>query len=400
MLNTDNNKPKNIAVLGSTGSIGTQTLDIIAEYPDRFKAHVLVAGHNVDRLIAQSLIHRPALAVIADEALYPQLREALAPAGIATAAGPEAICSATELPEVDTVLTATVGYSGLAPTIHAIKSGKEIALANKETLVVAGELITGMLRDSASHILPVDSEHSAIYQCLVGEDMSTVARLIITASGGPFRTMTKESLKAVTVEDALRHPNWRMGAKITIDSATMLNKAFEIIEAHWLFGISADRIEAVVHPQSIVHSMVQFTDGAVKAQLGLPDMHLPIRYALGDATRLKATEPPMRISDYTTLTFERPDTDRFPCLNLAYRALSEGGTTACAINAANEVAVDAFLKGRISFLDIYSTIEHTIERTEYIGRPQYEDYVAINNEARRYARERVAASKRTVTPVF
>ncbi len=316
-----------------------------------------------------------------------EVSEALVPLGIEVASGPAAIADAMSRSDVDTVLTATVGYSGLEPTIRAIRAGKDIALANKETLVVAGELVTRMLDSSTSRVLPVDSEHSAIYQCLVGEDTSTVAKLIITASGGPFRTYSREALEKVTVEDALRHPNWNMGAKITIDSATMLNKAFEIIEARWLFGISPERIEAVVHPQSIIHSMVQFADGAVKAQLGLPDMHLPIRYALGDANRLVTTEPHMTISDYASLTFERPDVSRFPCLNFAYRALGSGGTTACVINAANEVAVAAFLKGRIGFLDIYPLIERTLDKMPFVSRPDYEDYVATNEQARAYAGE-------------
>ena len=293
---------KNIAILGSTGSIGTQTLDIIAEYPDRFTATVLVAGSKVEQLIEQAIKYRPKYAIIAEESKYKQLQEALSPLGINTAAGAQAIAEAMTLDCIDTVVTATVGYSGLAPTISAIKANKDIALANKETLVVAGELVTKLLKESTSKVIPVDSEHSAIYQCLVGEDPKSIKRLIITASGGPFRTFDAERQKSVTSVDALRHPNWDMGAKITIDSATMLNKAFEIIEAHWLFGVEANRIEAVVHPQSIIHSMVEFVDGAVKAQLGVPDMHLPIRYALGDATRLITNERGLRLADYTNLT--------------------------------------------------------------------------------------------------
>lgn len=381
--------PKQIAVIGSTGSIGTQTLDIVAQQPDRFKVSVLAAGSNVERLIEQAVAHRPALAVIADHSRYARLRDALSPLGIETAAGPEALADAMQRPDFSTVVTATVGYSGLEPTIRAIRAGKDIALANKETLVVAGELITRMLRTSESDILPVDSEHSAIYQCLVGEDPATVDRLIITASGGPFRKFSRADLEKATVTDALRHPNWSMGHKITIDSATMINKAFEIIEARWLFNIPAERIEAVVHPQSIVHSMVQFCDGAVKAQLGVPDMHLPIRYALGDATRTDAPERRLTVADYSTLTFERPDTERFPCLDFAYQALSEGGTTACTINAANEVAVAAFLAGRIRFLDIYTVIAETLAVTPFISRPDYTDYVATNAEARRIALEQV-----------
>lgn len=378
---------KNIAVLGSTGSIGVQTLDIIAEYPERFRATVLVAGRNVELLIAQARRHRPTLAVIADESLYPTLRDALAPLGIETAAGADAIADAMERDDVDTVVTATVGYSGLAPTLRAIDAGKQIALANKETMVVAGELVTRRLESSPSRIIPVDSEHSAIYQCMVGEDPSTVKKLLITASGGPFRTRNIDELGSVTVRDALAHPNWSMGAKITIDSATMLNKAFEIIEARWLFGITPDRIEAVVHPQSIVHSMVEFADGSVKAQLGMPDMHLPIRYALGDATRLTTNRPGLRLQDYARLEFFRPDTEKFPLINMAYYALQRGGNTACVINAANEIAVDAFLHERIGYLDIQRIIESTLNDVPFIASPSYDDYVATNTLARRIAAE-------------
>lgn len=386
-LSDNQHKLKRIAILGSTGSIGTQALDIIESYPDRFKATVMTAGSNVDLLISQAIKHRPALVIIANESHHEALRSALEPLGISTAAGSQAIAEAMTRDDIDTVLTATVGYSGLEPTIHAIKAGKDIALANKETLVVAGQLVNSLLKESASRLLPVDSEHSAIYQCLVGEDSDSVNKLIITASGGPFRTLSLDQLRNVSVADALHHPNWSMGAKITIDSATMLNKAFEIIEAHWLFGIDPQRIEAVVHPQSIVHSMVEFTDGAVKAQLGLPDMHLPIRYALGDATRISTTDRGMMLSDYASLTFERPDVNKFPCLTLAYQALRHGGTTACVINAANEVAVEAFLHERIKFLDIYSVIEQTLAKAQFIANPAHGDYVAINSEARTYAAE-------------
>lgn len=378
---------KNIAVLGSTGSIGTQTLDIIEAYPEKLRATVLVAGRNVDLLIQQALKFRPVLAIIADDAKYSQLREALSPYGIETASGDAAVADAMERADVDTVVTATVGYSGLAPTIRAIKAGKQIALANKETMVVAGELVVQLLAESNSTIIPVDSEHSAIYQCIVGEKDTTVEKLIITASGGPFRRWERERLEMATVEDALSHPNWSMGAKITIDSATMLNKAFEIIEARWLFGLPHERIEAVVHPQSIVHSMVQFSDGAVKAQLGLPDMHLPIMYALADAQRLDSSAPRLNISDYASLTFERPDYNRFPALGLAEYALERGGTTACVINAANEVAVDAFLHRRLRFMDIYNVICRTLELSNFVATPAYNDYVSINTEARRYASE-------------
>lgn len=376
---------KNIAILGSTGSIGRQTLDIIAEYPERFCATVLVAGSKVEQLIEQAIKFRPQYALIADESKYAQLQEALAPHGIHTAAGAQAIADAMTLDCIDTVVTATVGYSGLAPTISAIKANKDIALANKETLVVAGELVTELLKKSTSKVVPVDSEHSAIYQCLVGEEPQSVKRLIITASGGPFRTFDAERLKTVTVKDALRHPNWDMGAKITIDSATMLNKAFEIIEAHWLFGIDANRIEAVVHPQSIIHSMVEFVDGAVKAQLGLPDMHLPIRYALGDASRLATNEPSLTLADYANLTFEVPDANRFPGINLSYFALEKGGNAACVINAANEIAVAAFLREQIGFLDIYKIILQSLEKMPFVASPSYEDYVNTNSATREYA---------------
>lgn len=381
---------QNIAIIGSTGSIGTQTLDTVRQFPELFRPTVLAAGHNVKLLIEQALEFRPHLAVIADESLYPRLREALAGTGIETAAGATALAEAMERADFDTVVTATVGYSGLEPTIHAIRAGKRIALANKETLVVAGELIEKLLKQSESTIVPVDSEHSAIYQCLRGEDPATVRRLIITASGGPFRTLSARQLRDVTVADALHHPNWSMGEKITIDSATMINKAFEIIEARWLFGIDGDRIEAVVHPQSIVHSMVEFVDGAIKAQLGKPDMHLPIRYALADTTRLDMPAEQLPLSGYAHLTFEAPDPERFPCLGLAQTALRRGGTAACVINAANEVANLAFRRGRIRFTDIYPVISRTLDTSTHIATPTYDDYVASNTEARARAEQAVA----------
>lgn len=369
-------------MLGSTGSIGTQTLDIVSRYPDRFKVKVLVAGSKVDTLIRQSIKFRPDYAIVADETNYWKLKDALEPLGIKTASGGQAIADAMALDCFDTVITATVGYSGLAPTLIAIKAGKDIALANKETLVVAGELVTRELSRSKSTVIPVDSEHSAIYQCLVGEDISKVKRLIITASGGPFRTTPADRLSHVTVIDALKHPNWSMGAKITIDSATMLNKAFEIIEARWLFDISPEKITPIVHPQSVVHSMVEFTDGAIKAQLGVPDMRLPIRYALGDATRLDSDDPGLSFGQMSSLTFENPDSARFPCVTLGHYALSRGGTTACVINAANEVAVAAFLRERIGFLDIYRIITRCVDKIPFIAAPVYEDYVETNNLAR------------------
>lgn len=374
--------PKNIAVIGATGSIGTQTLEIIGSHPELYRVTVMAAGSKVDRLIELAVLHRPALAVIADVTKYALLRDTLEPLGIKTAAGEHALCEAVCRDDVDMVVTATVGYSGLAPTIAAIKADKDIALANKETLVVAGSYITSLLDKSRSRIYPVDSEHSAIYQCLQGEDRSAVNKLIITASGGPFRTWTSDRIAKATAADALRHPNWSMGAKITIDSATMMNKAFEIIEAKWLFGFDADRIEAIVHPQSIVHSMVEFNDGAIKAQLGLPDMKLPIAYALGEGKRLEGAEKLLKISDYASLTFERPDPERFPCLTLAQEALKRGGNSPCVINAANEIAVAEFLAGHIGFYDIYNVIDKTLAGIPFIASPDYEDFVSTNNEAR------------------
>lgn len=376
---------KQIALIGSTGSIGVQTLDIVTEYPDQFRVKLLAAGHNVQLLIEQAVRHKPDLAIIADTSLYNILHDALSPLGIRTAAGSEAIADAMEIEPYDMAVIATVGYSGLEPTLRAIKANRQIALANKETLVVAGELVTSLLKSSESTIIPIDSEHSAIYQSLIGEDKRTVKRLLITASGGPFRTKSRDELRTVTVRDALNHPNWSMGAKITIDSATMLNKAFEIIEARWLFDVPPSKIKAVVHPQSIVHSMVEFVDGAVKAQLGIPDMRIPISYALGNATRLATERQGLSISDYARLEFHEPDTERFPLLNLAYHALERGGNIACIINAANEIAVSAFLHERISFTDIQRIIESSLEKIPYIKQPTHEDYITTNAETRRYA---------------
>ena len=377
---------RNIAVLGSTGSIGRQTLDIIAEYPDLFQAWLLVARSSADLLIAQARLMRPHMVIIADEQYYEYVRDALEGTEIVVATGSAAIAQAVTMPEIDTVVTAMVGYSGLESTIAAIGAGKRIALANKETLVVAGELIESLLRNSDSVLYPVDSEHGAFYQCLVGERPEDVDKLLLTASGGPFRTMPKEELSRVTAADALKHPNWSMGAKITIDSATMMNKGFEMIEARWLFGVEPGDIEILVHPQSIVHSMVAFKDGSVKAQLGLPDMHLPIRYALGLPDRRLASDcRKMSIEDFATLTFERPDFDKFPLLKTAYAAARTGGTAPCVMNAANEIAVAAFLQDKIRFTDIYTIIDKTMEQAPHIGRPHYEDLVASNKAARDYA---------------
>ena len=376
-------KIRNIALLGSTGSIGRQTLDIIAEYPHLFKAHLLVANTSTDLLIEQARHFVPRQVIIGESSLYATVRDALADLPIEVMSGHQAIADAVTAPEVDTVVTAMVGYSGLESTIAAIGAGKDIALANKETLVVAGELITGLLAHSSSHLYPVDSEHGAFYQCLVGERMQDVDKLILTASGGPFRTTPKAELATKRAIDALKHPNWSMGAKITIDSATMMNKGFEMLEAKWLFGVGHDRIEIVVHPQSIVHSMVEFADGSVKAQLGLPDMHLPIRYALGlPGGRLATAKRKMSLTDYASLTFERPDFDKFPLLSTAYRAAEQGGTVPCMMNAANEIAVAAYLRDAIGFTDIHRIVETTIAQMGNVAHPTYDDYVQCNNEAR------------------
>ena len=392
----DSHIHKRIAILGSTGSIGTQTLDVVRASEGDLTVSVLAAGHRVDALIEQAREVRPALAIIADESRYAELHEALSPLGIATAAGAQAIAEAMSRPDIDTVVTATVGYSGLVPTVAAIRAGKDIALANKETLVVAGDLIRRLLDDSPSHIYPVDSEHSAIAQCLAGESPETVRRLIITASGGPFRNWSAARIAGATAAQALKHPNWSMGAKITIDSASMMNKAFEIIEAHYLFNIPAERITPVVHPQSIVHSMVEFVDGAVKAQLGIPDMRLPIAYALGECTRLEGASQPLTLPQIVNLTFAHPDTELFPCLTFAQKALERGGNAACVVNAANEIANQAFRDGRIPFCDIYTVTAETLEREPYIAAPDYHDYVGSNMSARRCASEivsRIAAAR-------
>ncbi len=376
---------RKIAVLGSTGSIGRQTLDIVAEYPHLFEVDLLVANRSADLLIEQAMRFKPRNVVIASEELHARVAQALDGSGIAVHTGDSIVSELVTLPEVDTVVTAMVGYSGLSSTIAAIKAGKKIALANKETLVVAGELINELLKESDSVLYPVDSEHGAFYQCLVGEDIDNVSKLILTASGGPFRTIPREQLALVTKDDALHHPNWAMGAKITIDSATMMNKGFEMIEAKWLYGISQDNIEIVVHPQSIVHSMVEFVDGSVKAQLGLPDMHLPIRYALGLPGRLATNERRMTVADYASLTFEKPDFEKFPLLATAYDAARRGGNVPCVMNAANEIAVAAFLADKIGFNDIYNTIEKTMAWAPFIASPTYDDYVATNAESRSYA---------------
>ena len=374
-------KKKQIAILGSTGSIGTQALKVIEEHPDLYEAYALTANNQVELLAEQARKFMPAAVVIANEAKYLQLKEMLADLPIQVYAGADALCEIVEAKPIDVVLASMVGYAGLRPTMNAIRAGKAIALANKETLVVAGELINALAQQYHTPILPVDSEHSAIFQCL--EPNNALEKVILTASGGPFRKFTMEQLQHVTKEQALKHPNWDMGAKITIDSATMMNKGFEVIEAKWLFGVRPDQIEVVVHPQSIIHSMVQYEDGAVKAQLGMPDMRLPIQYAFSYPQRIKASFDRLDFSTMKELTFEQPDTNRFRCLALAYEALNRGGNMACIVNAANEVVVSAFLKDRISFLRMSEVIEQSMAKVPFIQTPTYEDYVATDAEARR-----------------
>ena len=376
-------KKKQIAILGSTGSIGTQALNVKEEHPDLYEAYALTANNQVELLAEQARKFMPAAVVIANEAKYLQLKEMLADLPIQVYAGADALCEIVEAKPIDVVLASMVGYAGLRPTMNAIRAGKAIALANKETLVVAGELINALAQQYKTPILPVDSEHSAIFQCL--EPNNALEKVILTASGGPFRKFTLEQLQHVTKEQALKHPNWEMGAKITIDSATMMNKGFEVIEAKWLFGVRPDQIEVVVHPQSVIHSMVQYEDGAVKAQLGMPDMRLPIQYAFSYPQRIKASFDRLDFSKMTELTFEQPDTNRFRCLALAYEALHQGGNMACIVNAANEVVVAAFLKDRISFLRMSEVIEASMAKVPFIQTPTYEDYVATDAEARRIA---------------
>ena len=379
------NEKKKIAILGSTGSIGTQALQVIEEHADLYEAYVLTANNRVELLIEQARRFMPEAVVIANEDKYEVLRDALADLPIKVYAGAEALCQIVQERPVDVVLTAMVGFAGLRPTISAIKAGKAIALANKETLVVAGELINRLANDYHADIIPVDSEHSAIFQCLAGE-VSPVEKIILTASGGPFRTFSHEQLASVTKAQALKHPNWSMGAKITIDSASMMNKGFEVIEAKWLFGVEPGQIQVVVHPQSIVHSAVQFADGAVKAQLGMPDMRVPIQYAFSYPLRLQSSFERLDLFRVGTLTFEEPDTRRFRNLALAYEALHEGGNMPCIVNAANEIVNRAFLEDRIGFLQM-----NTMRKTSFVKEPTYEDYLQTDAEARRIAAEYVGA---------
>lgn len=382
------NEKKKIAILGSTGSIGTQALQVIEEHSDLYEAYVLTANNRVELLIEQARRFMPEAVVIANEDKYEVLRDALADLPVKVYAGADALCQIVQERPVDVVLTAMVGFAGLKPTISAIKAGKAIALANKETLVVAGELINRLANDYRADIIPVDSEHSAIFQCLAGE-VSPVEKIILTASGGPFRTFSREQLAMVTKAQALKHPNWSMGAKITIDSASMMNKGFEVIEAKWLFGVEPGQIQVVVHPQSIVHSAVQFADGAVKAQLGVPDMRVPIQYAFSYPLRLQSSFERLDLFRIGTLTFEEPDTCRFRNLALAYEALYEGGNMPCIVNAANEVVNRAFLEDRIGFLQMSDVIANTMREASFIKEPTYEDYLQTDAEARRIAAEYV-----------
>lgn len=378
-------KKKQIAILGSTGSIGSQALQVVAEHPDLYEVYALTANNSVEQLIQQARQFMPEAVVIANENKYEELKQALAGLPIKVYAGVEALCQVVESGPIDIVLSAMVGYAGLKPTINAIKARKQIALANKETLVVAGELINSLANTYKAPILPVDSEHSAIFQCLAGEFNNPIEKIILTASGGPFRTCSLEQLSLVKKEQALKHPNWEMGAKITIDSASMMNKGFEVIEAKWLFGVRPDQIEVVVHPQSVIHSMVQFEDGSVKAQLGMPDMRLPIQYAFSYPYRIKSSFERIDFTKCTNLTFEQPDTKRFRNLALAYEAMNKGGNMPCIVNAANEVVVAAFLRDEIGFLQMSDVIEQTMCKVSYINQPDHDDYVATDAEARRIA---------------
>ncbi|GAB3904330.1 1-deoxy-D-xylulose-5-phosphate reductoisomerase [Mucilaginibacter boryungensis] len=373
---------KNIAVLGSTGSIGTQTLEVIQDNPDRFHAYVLTAQTNADLLIAQSLKFKPAYAIICDEQKYPLVKQALAHTAVKVLCGHQAICEVVTEKHIDMVLTAMVGFAGLEPTIAAIKAGKDIALANKETLVVAGELVTQLAKQHNVKILPVDSEHSAIFQCLAGEEHNPIEKIILTASGGPFRGKGLDYLSTVTREAALKHPNWVMGAKITIDSASLMNKGLEVIEAKWLFNLNVNKIEVIVHPQSIIHSMVQFIDGSIKAQMGLPDMKLPIQYALTYPHRVRNDFKRFSFTDHPTLSFEKPDKQSFRNLALAFEALEKGGNMPCIINAANEIAVAGFLKDEVGFLAMSDIIEQCMTGITFVQNPSLDDYLNTDKETR------------------
>jgi 1-deoxy-D-xylulose-5-phosphate reductoisomerase len=380
-------KKKHIAILGSTGSIGTQSLEVVDAHPERFVVEVLTANNNSNLLIQQAIKYKPNIVVITNQEKYKEVNEALFDLGIKVYAGQQSLEEVVENENIDIVLTALVGYSGLKPTIRAIKSGKNIALANKETLVVAGDLITKLCQQYGVQIYPVDSEHSAIFQCLVGENFNPIEKIYLTASGGPFRGRKRNELLNITREQALKHPNWEMGAKITIDSASMMNKGLEVIEAKWLFDLKADQIEVVVHPQSIIHSAVQYTDGSVIAQIGVPDMKLPIQYALGFPERLENNFKRFSFFDYPELTFEKPDMETFRNLQLAFNAMDKGGNSPCVLNAANEIVVDAFLNNRIGFLSMSDVIENCMEKITFVKNPTIEDYVNTDRETRILANE-------------
>jgi len=377
---------KKIAILGSTGSIGTQALEVIEEHSDKFQVEVLTANRNADLLIEQAIRFKPNTVVIGDESQFGKVSNALWEHDIKTFSGEQALAQVVEMDTINVVLTALVGYSGLLPTINAIKAKKVIALANKETLVVAGELITKLARENGVHIYPVDSEHSAIFQCLVGEIQNPIEKIYLTASGGPFRGRKKEDLIGITKEQALKHPNWEMGAKITIDSATLMNKGLEVIEAKWLFNLKPEQIDVIVHPQSIVHSLVQFEDGSMKAQMGLPDMKHPIQYALSFPYRFSSKSPRFNFMDYPELTFEKPDRDTFLNLSLAYEAMDKGGNMACILNAANEIAVAAFLNDKVKFLEIAEINQKCMNEIDFIKNPNYEDYVSTDAMTREFAK--------------
>jgi len=381
-LNSSSSSPKRIAILGSTGSIGVQALEVIEKNPDLFSVEILTAGNQGDKLIQQALKFKPNAVVIGDESQYLKVKEALWAANIKVYAGKKALASIVESNEIQLVLNALVGYSGLEPTLRAISFGIPIALANKETLVVAGQLVNQKLQEKNVAMIPVDSEHSAIFQCLVGEYSNPIESIYLTASGGPFRGKSKEDLRNVTVQQALKHPNWSMGSKITIDSATLMNKGFEVIEAKWLFGLKPDQIKVIVHPQSIIHSIVQFNDGSMKAQMGLPDMKLPIQYAMGYPDRIQSDFPRFDFIKYPQLTFEEPDRKTFECLDLAYQTMDLGGNAACRLNAANEIAVEAFLKEKIQFLEIPELLAFCLQNGFHIANPQYQDYVQSDSETR------------------
>ncbi|CAN5300057.1 1-deoxy-D-xylulose-5-phosphate reductoisomerase [soil metagenome] len=382
---------KKIAILGSTGSIGTQALEVIEAHPENFSVEVLAAGNNADLLIQQALKFKPNVVVINDNSQLAKVKNALLDEGIKVYGGESALADVVTMDSIDMVLAAIVGYAGLHSTLAAIKAGKQIALANKETLVVAGELITAEAKKSAVNLYPVDSEHSAIFQCMAGEFQNPIEKIYLTASGGPFRGKKREELLHVTKKEALKHPNWSMGAKVTIDSATLMNKGCEVIEAKWLFHLKPEQIDVIVHPQSIVHSLVQFRDGSLKAQMGLPDMKLPIQYAFGYPNRLKSDFPRFNFMDYPALNFEKPDTETFSCLGIAYDAMRDGGNKACVMNAANEVAVKAFLEDKIGFLQIAEVVEETIAKSTFIAKPTIEDYVESDKEARKIAEENISS---------